>query len=87
VTDQPPTPGRYPLLEALLAEKGLRLKGTYTNRDVAKIFGVSVRAIQDRVRRGDLRPRDLPGHARYLSVDLEDFLRNSSRGSTEGEER
>ena len=39
--------GKYPLLETLLDEKGLSLKGTYTNRDVASIFGVSVRTIQD----------------------------------------
>jgi hypothetical protein len=46
---------KCPLLENLLAEKGLRLKGIYTNRDVAEFFGVSVRAIQDRVSRGDRR--------------------------------
>ena len=27
--------GRYPLLEALLEQKGLRLPGIYTNRDAA----------------------------------------------------
>jgi hypothetical protein len=79
MSDQQLMPGKYPLLESLLAEKGLGLKGTYTNRDVAEMFGVSVRTIQDRVRRGDLRARDLPGRGRFLSEDLEDFLRNSLR--------
>jgi len=72
---------KFPLLESLLSEKGLRLKGTYTNRDVAEIFGVSVRTIQDRAQKGDLQSRDLPGRARYLSEDLERFLRDSLRGS------
>ena len=76
-----PTPGKYPLLESLLAEKGLRLKGTYNNRDVAEVFDVSVRAIQDRVSRGELRARNLPGRARFLSVDLEDFLRDSIKNN------
>ena len=68
-----------PLLASLLAQKGLVLKGTYTVRDVADIFGVSVRAIQDRVINGDLQARDLPGHARFLSEDIEAFLRSSVR--------
>lgn len=70
---------RYPLLTALLAQKGLHLKGTYTNRDVAKIFEVSIRAIQDRTSTGELRARDLPGRGRFLSDDLEEFLRNSTK--------
>jgi hypothetical protein len=70
---------KCPLLERLLVEKGLPLKGVYTNRDVAEIFGVSVRAIQERGSRGELKARNLPGRGRFLSVDLEDFLLNSSR--------
>lgn len=68
---------RYPLLAALLAQKGLRLKGTYTNRDVAQMFGVSIRAIQERTRTGTLKARDLPGWDRFLSEDLEEFLQQS----------
>lgn len=71
-----------PLLESLLAQKGLALNGTYTVGDVADMFGVSVRTIQDRVISGELQARDLPGHARFLSEDLEDFLRNSVRNRT-----
>ena len=66
-------------LEALLCEKGLSLLGTYANRDVAKIFGVAVRTIQEWSRNGDLKPRKLPGRARFLSGDLEAFLQNSAR--------
>jgi hypothetical protein len=70
---------RYPLLEAVLEQKGLVLQGIYTNRDAAKIFGVTPRTIQERCRDGRLRSRDLPGRGRFLSEDLETFLRNSVR--------
>lgn len=68
----------FSLLETLLREKGLSLKGTYTNRDVAEIFDVAVRTIQEWCRNGDLKPRKLPGRAKFLSGDLEEFLQNSS---------
>lgn len=79
MSDQEATFAKYPLLKALLDEKRLSLKGTYTNRDVAKIFGVSVRTIQDWSRNGEFKPRNLPGRGRFLSEDLEEFLRNSSK--------
>ena len=68
----------YPLLERLLFEKGLSLKGIYTNQDASAMFGVSTRTIQDWVRAGKLRARDLPGHGRFLSEDLECFLQQSA---------
>ncbi len=49
-SDQP----TYPLLEALLRIKGLTLQPTYTNADVASLFGVSVRTIQSRAADGSL---------------------------------
>jgi transposase len=70
---------RYPLLEALLSAKGLSLQGTYSNRDVACLFDVAVRTIQEWNRNGNLKPRNLPGRARFLSEDLEAFLKNSTR--------
>lgn len=70
---------RYPLLEPLLAATGLQLQGIYTIRDAAKIFGVTSRTIQERCRDGKLPSRDLPGRGRFLSEDLETFLRNSVR--------
>jgi hypothetical protein len=51
----------------------------YTNRDVAKIFKVCVRAIQNWTASGRLRPRDLPGRWRFFPQDLEDFLRSSQK--------
>jgi hypothetical protein len=66
-------------LESLLAAKGLVLKGSYTYRDLQQIFGCSERALQDLVRDGKLRTRDLPGRAHWLSVDVEEFLQNSVR--------
>lgn len=53
------------LLEQLLFEKGLQLKGIYTNRDAATIFGVSVRTLQDWIWEGKLRVRGLPGRGRF----------------------
>ena len=68
---------RYPLLEALLQELGLELKGRYTNGDVANIFGVTTRTIEKLQAKGRLKRRELPGHAKCLSCDLEDYLQNS----------
>jgi helix-turn-helix protein len=68
----------FPLLQALLREKKLSLRGTYTNRDVAEMFGVAVRTIQEWCRNGKLHARKLPGRARFLSCDLEEFLQGSS---------
>jgi hypothetical protein len=70
---------RYPLLEDLLKQKGLLVQGIYTNRDTAGIFGVTVRTVQEWCRDGKLPSRDLPGRGRFLSEDLETFLRNSVR--------
>lgn len=70
---------RYPLLESLLAAAGLQLQGIYTIRDAATIFKVTPRTIQERCRSGKLPSRDLPGRGRFLSEDLEAFLRNSVR--------
>ena len=80
--EQQPKPERFPLLEALLREKGLSLKGIYTNHDVADIFGVATRTIQERIRNGYLTARMLPGRGRFLSQDLEEFLQNSSSTAT-----
>lgn len=85
--EQKPALASYPLLESLLAQKNLSLKGTYTNHDAAEIFTVSVRTIQDWVRKGDFVARNLPGRGRFLSEDLEQFLQNSvRRHRTETEE-
>jgi transposase len=69
----------YPLLQEMLALRGLTLKPTYTNREVAAIFGVGIRAIQARIQKGNLVARDLPGKARFLPADLEEYLNNSRR--------
>jgi len=72
-------PQKYPLLEPLLASRGMALQPMYTNQDVAKIFGTVVRTIQSWIAAGRLTSRDLPGRWRFLSQDLEDFIRNSRR--------
>ena len=76
-----------PLLGSLLAQKELAFKGTYSIRDAAAMFDVSVRAIQDRVSSGALQARSLPGHARFLAEDLEDFLKNSIKKNRGDDDR
>lgn len=71
---------QYPLLEAILAIQNLPLQPMYTNRDVAGIFKVCIRAIQNWISAGHLVSRDLPGRWKFLPQDLEDFLRSSRKG-------
>jgi hypothetical protein len=73
------TTTNYPLLQEILAIKNLALQATYTVRDIAQIFGVSIRAIQQRVATGQIAARDLPGRAKFLAQDLEDFLAASKK--------
>ena len=70
----------YPLLREILRIKGLSLQATYTIRDLARIFVVSIRAIQNRVSSGQLISRNLPGRAKFLTQDIEDFLLDSRKG-------
>ena len=77
MTSSPTT--KYPLLQEILVIKSLGLQATYTVRDVALIFGVSTRAIQQRVADGQIPSRDLPGRARFLSEDLEAYLSASKK--------
>jgi len=71
---------KYPMLEAILTIQGLSLQPMYTNRDVAKIFKVCVRAIQNWITAGHLTPRNLPGRWKFFPQDLEQFLEGSPRG-------
>ncbi len=70
---------KFPLLEEILSPQGEPLKSLYSNDDVAKLFGVSVRAIHDWIGRGLLIARDLPGKGRFMARDLEVFLVNSAK--------
>jgi hypothetical protein len=69
---------KLPLLEAVLNSRDLPMKAIFTLGDVAEIFAVSKRAIQHRVRSGQLRSRNLPGRAKFLNIDLEAFLAGSA---------
>jgi transposase len=79
MNNETPESGGCPLLEDLLKQKGLQLRGIYRNRDAAEIFGVTARTVQEWCRDGKLPSRDLPGRGRFLGRDLECFLRNSAR--------
>ena len=70
---------KYPLLQEILSMRDLPLQPMYTNREVAKIFEVCVRAIQNWISAGRLRSRDLPGRWRFFPQDIEDFLISSRK--------
>jgi hypothetical protein len=70
---------RFPLLEGMLITKNLPLQATYSTRSLASLFDVSMRAIQHRISSGKLVPRDLPGHAKFLPQDVEEFLTASRK--------
>jgi len=72
-------PAKYPLLETVLAYRGIPMKGSFTAQDVADIFSVTTRTIQTRIKRGGLTSRDLPGRSKFLAMDLEQFLQQSSK--------
>jgi len=74
MNNDPTSVKKYPLLCEILAVHQRNLRATYTVADVAALFNVSARAIQNRVASGQLPARDLPGRARFLSEDLEAFL-------------
>jgi hypothetical protein len=71
---------KYPLLEEILELRQMALQPLYTIRDVAKLFGVTARSIQSYVASGQMSARDLPGRAKFLPIDVEEFLRQSKRG-------
>jgi hypothetical protein len=73
---------KYPLLEAILSIQKMPLQSMYSNRDVATIFTVCARAIQNWIALGKLIPRDLPGRWRFFPQDLEDFLSASQKGGS-----
>lgn len=77
---EPNNQPHYPLLEALLRTKGQTLRATYTTADVAHIFECSPRAVQYRCADGTLNRRQLIGRARFLPIDLENFLAGKTRG-------
>lgn len=76
-----PKSSRYPLLEEILGIKNQPLQPMYSIHDIAKLFNVSVRAIQNRVASGQLNRRDLPGRAKFLTQDLENLLAGSRKGA------
>ncbi len=73
------TTTKFPTFEEIIRIKGLQLQATYTVGDLAKIFNVSARAIQNRVASGQIPARDLPGRAKFLPEDLEAFLSASKK--------
>jgi hypothetical protein len=76
-----PAAKNCPLLRSLLRDRGLPYQALYTTADVARIFVVSQRAILYLIASGKLPARDMPGRARFMPQDLEDYLKNSKKGS------
>lgn len=78
------TTNKYPLIQEILSLKELPVRPVYTIRDLASIFNVTPRAIQNRVALGQIPSRDLPGRARFLLEDIEAFLVASLKKVTRG---
>jgi excisionase family DNA binding protein len=68
----------YPLFETMLRSKGLTLQATYTCQDIADLFGVTARTIQNKVKDGTLPSLRLIGGARFLPIDIEEYLRHAA---------
>lgn len=73
----------YPLFESMLRSKGMKLQATYTCQDIADVFGVTARTIQNKVKDGTLPSRKLIGSARFLPIDIENYLQNASKQGRE----
>jgi predicted DNA-binding transcriptional regulator AlpA len=61
----------------MLRSKGMKLQATYTCQDIAKLFGVTPRTIQSKVKDGTLPSRKLIGGARFLPIDIENYLHSA----------
>ena len=81
--DVPTNPNQplYPLFETMLRSLGRTLQPTYTCQDVACLFGVTARTIQSNVADGTIPSRKLIGGARFLPIDIEEYLRKASTPS------
>lgn len=69
----------YPLFQEILSIKGLPLQPIYTTKEVALIFDVTPRTIQQWIESRKMIARDLPGRGRFLPVDLEESIRKSKK--------
>lgn len=67
----PPT---FPLLEQLSQMRGLRVQPSYSNPEAAQVFGCTERTIRNHIRKGLLKPRQMPGKQNFLPNDLEGLL-------------
>ena len=79
IPNRAPSPS-YPTLEAILVIQNRPLQPFYSTRDLAQIFGVCVRAVQNWITLGRLTPRNLPGRSKFLPQDIEEFLKGSLKG-------
>lgn len=70
-------PSLYPLFETMLRGKGMKLQATYTCQDIADLFEVTARTIQNKVKDGTLPSRKLIGSGRFLPIDIENYLHNA----------
>ena len=72
-------PHGYPLLESLLEQKHLPMKGIFTYHDLAHILDAGVRTVQVWCKEKRIVVRDLPARGRFLAQDIEQFLERSAR--------
>lgn len=74
----------YALLQQLLKERHFEPLGIYCTKDVAHLLCISTRTVQTWVHDGKLQARNLPGGGRFLSQDLELFLKQSLKSPAGG---
>jgi hypothetical protein len=75
------------LLESLLEQKHLPMKGIFTYHDLAKMLDAGVRTVQVWCKDKKIVVRDLPARGRFLAQDIEEFLERSVRRQVGREEK
>lgn len=65
----------------MLRSKGLPFRETYTQQEVAIIFGKDPRTVRSWTANGRLTAYNLGG-LRYFALDIENFIRASRRNSS-----
>jgi len=69
---------RYPTLREWAAYHSLPLKPAYTVAEVALMFEVSTRTVQQWIADGDIETRRVPGRSKIFASHLENILAQSA---------
>lgn len=78
---------RYPTLCEWVAFHNLPLKPAYTVAEVARMFGVSTRTVQQWIVDGQIKTRKVPGRSKIFASHLEDVLSDQTKETGEQEKK